>query len=273
MVKRERSRYVVQSVSHALDILENLTGPDDELGVTELAKRLGLHKNNIVRLLGTLETRGYVEQNKLTGNFRLGLRIFELGQSFITHIQIVQEARPVLEKIVATCNESAYLAVLQNGDVVYLDGVETTQAVRVAPRVGWRIKAYCTAVGKVQLAFKEPAGFEEIYGEVPLERYTDKTIADLDALRSHLGQVAEQGFAVDREEFEPDVRCVGVPVRDYTRQVVAGICISGPSSRITDDRIEADLINIMREAGNLLSQRLGYGIAVPLPEGESRGGS
>ncbi|MFQ6671675.1 MAG: IclR family transcriptional regulator, partial [Candidatus Tectimicrobiota bacterium] len=115
MVKRERSRYVVQSVNHALDTLENLAGPDDELGVTELAKRQGLHKNNIVRLLGTLNARGYVEKNILTGNYRLGLKIFELGQSFVSHLQLVQEARPVLEKVVASCNESAYLAVLQNG--------------------------------------------------------------------------------------------------------------------------------------------------------------
>lgn len=273
MVKRERSRYVVQSVSHALDILENLTGPDDELGVTELAKRLGLHKNNVVRLLGTLEARGYAEQNRLTGNYRLGLRIFELGQSFISHLQLVQEARPVLEKIVAECNESAYLAILQNGDVVYLDGVETTQAVRVAPRIGWRIKAYCTAVGKVQLAYKKPDDFGDIYGYVPLASYTDETITDMAKLKSHLAQVAEQGYAIDREEFEPDVRCVGVPVRDYTRHVVAGICISGPSSRITEERLESDLIGMMREAGNELSRRLGYGIAVSLRESETREGN
>lgn len=273
MVKRERSRYVVQSVSHALDIIENLTGPDDELGVTELAKRLGLHKNNVVRLLGTMESRGYVEQNRLTGNYRLGLKIFELGQGFITHLQLVQEARSILEKIVATCNESAYLAVLQNGDVVYLDGVETTQAVRVAPRIGWRIKAYCTAVGKAQLAYKEPDEFNRIYGAVPLLSYTEQTITEMSTLKSHLAKVAEQGYAIDREEFEPDVWCVGVPVRDYTRQVVAGICISGPSSRITDERIESDLVGMMREAGNELSHRLGYGIAVSLREGETREGN
>jgi IclR family KDG regulon transcriptional repressor len=270
MVKRERSRYVVQSVSHGLDILENLTGPDDELGVTELAKRLGLHKNNIVRLLGTLEARGYVEQNRLTGNYRLGLKIFELGQSFVTHLQLVQEARPVLEKIVATCNESAYLAVLQNGDVVYLDGVETSQPVRVTPRIGWRVKAYCTAVGKVQLAFTKPEELNHIYGSISLVSYTEKTITDMAMLKSHLSGVAEQGYAIDSEEFEHDVCCVGVPVRDYTREVVAGICISGPSSRITDQRIESDLIEMMKEAGKELSHRLGYGIAVSLRDGEKR---
>lgn len=270
MVKRERSRYVVQSVSHSLDILENLTGPDDELGVTELAKRLGLHRNNIVRLLGTLETRGYIEQNRLTGNYRLGLKIFELGQSFVTHLQLVQEARPILEKIVANCNESAYLAVLQNGDVVYLDGVETTQPVRVTPRIGWRVKAYCTAVGKAQLAYKKSEEFDEIYGSIPLVSYTEKTITDMVKLKSHLAGVAERGYAVDLEEFEHDVRCVGVPIRDYTREVVAGVCISGPSSRITDERIESDLIELMKEAGKELSYKLGYGIAVTLRDGETR---
>lgn len=268
MVKRERSRYVVQSVNHALDILESLAGPDDELGVTELAKRHGLHRNNVLRLLGTLDARSYVEKNRLTGNYRLGLKIFELGQRFVTHLKFVQEARPVLEKIVAACNESAYLAVLQNGDVIYLDGVETTQAVRVAPRIGWRVKAYCTAVGKAQLAHKKPEEFNEIYADATLDFFTDKTITDLGTLKAHLDRVAEQGYAIDREEFEEGVRCVGVPIRDYTQQVVAGICISGPSSRMSDERIESDLIDMMREAGVELSHRLGYGITVPLHDRE-----
>lgn len=268
MVKRERSRYVVQSVNNALDVLENLAGPDDELGVTELAKRQGLNKNNILRLLGTLEAKGYVEQNRLTGNYRLGLRIFELGQNFVAHLKLIQEARPILEKIVAACNESAYLALLQNGDVVYLDGVETTQAVRIAPRIGRRLKAYCTAVGKAQLAYQEPEKFEELYGDEPLHPYTETTITDMGALKAHLKDVAEQGCAVDREEFENNVSCVAVPIRDYTQQVVAGISIAGPSSRLPDERIESELIGIMKDAGDELSRRLGYGIAVSLSGGE-----
>ncbi|MEE9518661.1 MAG: IclR family transcriptional regulator, partial [bacterium] len=190
MVKRERSRYVVQSVNNALDILENLAGPDDELGGTERANRQGLYKHNILRLLGTLEAKGYVEQNKLTGSYRLGLRIFELGQNFVAHLKLIQEARPILEKIVAACNESAYLALLQNGDVVYLDGVETTQAVRIAPRIGRRLKAYCTAVGKAQLAYQEPEKFEELYGDEPVHPYTETTITDMRALNTHLKLVA-----------------------------------------------------------------------------------
>lgn len=268
MVKRERGRYVVQSVNHALDILENLAGPDDELGVTELAKLQGLQKNNIIRLLGTLEAKGYIEQNKLTGNYRVGLKVFELGQSFITNLQLIQEARPVLEKIVAACNESAYLALLQNGDVVYLDGVETTQAVRIAPRIGRRIKAYCTAVGKAQLAFQEPEKLESFYADAPFESFTEKTITEMEALKAHLERVAKEGCAIDREEYEHGVRCIGVPIRDYTQQVVAGISIAGPSSRLPDERIESELTNVMKEAGEELSHRLGYGIAVSFGGGD-----
>src|SRR5512142_1974316 len=112
-MKREKVNYAIQSVSHALDILESFTRTEDELGVTELSKRLGLHKNNVFRLLATLESRGYMEQNKITGNYRLGLKVLELGQVFIKHMGLLKMARPVLEEIVERSNETAYLAVIR----------------------------------------------------------------------------------------------------------------------------------------------------------------
>ncbi|MCK5682270.1 IclR family transcriptional regulator, partial [bacterium] len=99
MVKREKSNYIIQAVVHALELLEEFSGDVDELGVTELSKRLKLHKNNVFRLLATLEEKGYIEQNKITENYRLGIKSLELGQTFIRQMGVLRQAHPVMEKL------------------------------------------------------------------------------------------------------------------------------------------------------------------------------
>src|SRR5215831_6300175 len=108
-MRREKSNYIIQSVSHALDVLEQFFQDADELGVTELSKRLKLHKNNVFRLLATLESRGYIEQNKSTENYRLGLRCLQLGQRYVRQIGLLEQARPVMAEVVRSCKETALL--------------------------------------------------------------------------------------------------------------------------------------------------------------------
>jgi IclR family transcriptional regulator, KDG regulon repressor len=262
--KRKKSSYIIQSVTNALDLLEEFRGEDTELGVTELSKRLSLHKNNVFRLLATLESRGYMEQNKITGNYRLGLKVLELGQVFIKHMGLLKMARPVLEDIVEKCNETSYLAVIRDDRVVYVDVVEATRPVRVISRVGVGLPVYCSAVGKAQIAYESVDEIERILSEHTLQRYTKNTIAARDELLKHLEGVRQQGYALDDEEFDEGIRCVGVPVRDYTRRVVAGLSISGPANRFSDDRLREELIPLALEAGKKLSARLGYGVGQDL---------
>ncbi len=106
-MRRDKSNYVIQSVSHALDVLEQFTGHQDELGVTELSKRLKLHKNNVFRLLATLEARGYIEQNKQTENYRLGVRCLYLGQRYLSQLGLVRQARPVLRQLAQDSGETS----------------------------------------------------------------------------------------------------------------------------------------------------------------------
>src|SRR6478735_11445098 len=120
MVRRETSNYVIQSVSHALDVLEQFNGTVDETGVTELSKRLKLHKNNVFRLLATLESRGYIEQNRSTENYRLGVRCLQLGQSYVRHMGLLRQAAPILGDLVRQARETAYLGLLRRGGVVPL---------------------------------------------------------------------------------------------------------------------------------------------------------
>lgn len=260
MGKRKKSSYIIQSVTNALDLLEEFRGEETELGVTELSKRLGLHKNNVFRLLATLESRGYMEQNKITGNYRLGLKVLELGQVFIKHMGLLKMARPVLDEIVEKCNETSYLAVIRDDRVVYVDVVEATRPVRVISRVGVGLPVYCSAVGKAQISFESVDEIERILSDHNLQRYTKHTITSRDEILKHLEQVRQQGYALDDEEFDEGIRCVGVPVRDYTRRVIAGLSISGPAYRFTDERLRDELIPLALDAGKKLSARLGYGV-------------
>lgn len=258
MGKRNKSSYIIQSVTNALDLLEEFRGDETELGVTELSKRLSLHKNNVFRLLATLESRGYMEQNKITGNYRLGLRVLELGQVFIKHMGLLKMARPVLEDIVNKCNETSYLGVIRENRVVYVDVVEATRPVRVVSRVGVGLPVYCSAVGKAQVAFESDDEMERALSGGPLKPFTPHTITDRATLIAHLRKVEEQGYALDDEEYDEGIRCVAVPIRDYTRRVIAGISISGPAYRFTNERLEKELIPLAKEAGRSLSRRLGY---------------
>lgn len=269
MVRREKSRYVVQSVMHTLDILESFSDQEDELSATELCNRLALHKKNVHRLLNTLEHRGYIEQNKITGNYQLGLKMFEMGQVFFHKMGLLKQARPVLEDLVNRCNETAYVGVLRGEDVVYLDTVETTQSVRIISRVGWRVPAYCTAIGKAQIAFLPENEIRDLLDRTELKAYTKKTITDPNRITDHLKMVSSQGYAVDEGEYETDIKCVGVPIRDYSLKVVAGITISGPSSRMGEEKVKAELIEYVREAGAAISRRMGYDIGLSHPEEEA----
>ncbi len=256
-MRREKSNYMIQSVSHALDVIEQFGADQEELGVTELSKRLKLHKNNVFRLLATLESRGYIEQNKSTENYRLGLRCLQLGQRYVRQIGLLEQARPVMSDVVRSCKETALLAVHRNEGMVPVEAVETQQPVRIVPAIGELLPLHCTAVGKAHLAF---AASEERDVALPrtLQRFTEKTITEKQALLRHLQEVAQKGFAVDVGEHVADVCSVAVPVRDYTRSVVACLAVSGPAYRFTAEHTAAGIVPLVIDAGRQLSTRLGF---------------
>src|SRR5512138_3262385 len=258
MAKKEKSEYIIQAVDHALDLLEQFHDDVDELGVTELSKRLTLHKNNVFRLLATLESRGYIEQNKITENYRLGLKTLELGQTFVRQMGLLRQARPVLETMVKECNETSYVAILKDFHIIYLDVVETDLTVRVVPRVGSRLPSYCTAAGKVQIAYMTEEELDHYLPSKELKGYTPSTITDRDEFKAHLKKIAEQGYAIDNEEMDIGVCCVGAPIRDYTRRIIGAVSISGPSMRFSMERMEKELIPLVIKAGEDISTKLGF---------------
>ncbi len=270
VTKREKENYTIQSVSHALDILESFTKTEDELGVTELSKRLGLHKNNVFRLLATLEHRGYIEQNKSTENYRLGPKTLQIGSIFIEQRECRRQARPIIESLMAASGETAVVAVLRGNKVIYMDSVETNKTVRAVSRIGAMLPAHCTAVGKMQLAVLPPAEVERLYPEMSLPHLTEKSIKTRDMLLAELKKTAEKGYALENEECDLEVRSVAVPVKDFSKNTIAAVGIVAPAARLSDEQLEkGSVVSLLQEAGRALSAKLGYNTTPTPPRKET----
>jgi len=256
MVRRDKSNYIIQSVAHALDVLEEFRGEMDELGVTELSKKLKLHKNNVFRILATLQSRNYIEQNKTNDNYRLGIKCLELGQTFVQQRGLLKQAQPILHELAESSGETSYLSILRGNEVVYLDSVETTSTVRVISRVGLHMQVHATAAGKALIAFESEEELRKRFSS-ELSKFTKHTILTPEGILKDLEKVREKGYATDLEELEEGLRCIASPIRDYTRKVIAAISVSGPAHRLSDEKIEQEIGPEVSRCARALSTRLG----------------
>ncbi len=269
---KRATTYRVQVLDRAFTILNALAEDGPELGLTELSGRLRLHKSTVHRLLMILEQNRYVEKNPSSAQYRLGWKLFELGMQAVARRDLFQLAPPVVEWLMAETGETAHLGILREGEVVSVVNAESQQTVRTPSTVGRRAPVHCTSLGKAILAFlprPQVAEFVRTYG---LRSYTRNTITRLSLLESELRRTRELGYAVDDEEREDGLRCIGAPVRDHTGRVVAAISIAGPAFRVGQDRLPALAAAVMSAAARL-SASLGYQQAkgappAPLLKGE-----
>lgn len=257
-MKKEKSNYTIQIVEQAFNVLEQFQNHDDELSLTELSRRLKLHKNKIFRLLATLSSQNYIERNTTTESYRLGIKNLQLGQTFIQQMGLLHLAKPALESLVRKCNETSYVSVMKDYKIVYLDVVESNLPVRVFPRLGVRLPIYCTASGKILAAYMCEENLCEYFSAGEMKKYTSNTICDPGELIKSFRRITAQGYAVDNEELEIGVKCIGAPIRDYTRQVIGAVSVSGPAMRMSPARITDELIPLVMEAAQEISIRLGH---------------
>lgn len=252
-----RSPYQVQVLDRALAILEVLSAEGPDLSLGELSDKLELHKSTVHRLVMVLGRHKLIERNSVNGRFRLGLKLFELGTRAVSQLDLRERARPVLERLVLETSETVHLCVLDDTEVVYLDKVEPARSVRMASTVGRRNPAYCTAVGKAILAWLPEPQVEAIVRKHGLKALTANTITSFLELKTELAAIRERGYAIDNEEIEEGLRCVGCVVRDFSNAPVAAISVSGPSFRLTRDKIKS-ISRPVIAAANTLSAQLGF---------------
>ncbi|GAC1308615.1 MAG: IclR family transcriptional regulator [Vulcanimicrobiaceae bacterium] len=247
----------VQSVDRTLDVLEALASRQGATGISELALLVGLHVSTVHRLLATLVDRGYVRQDPETSRYHLGSRVFTLASAADQHLDLRLVARPYLERMMRNSGETANLVTCNESEVVYLDQVASMHLVKMFTTPGMRAPLYCTGVGKVMLAHKDATFLEPILSGT-LRRYTSKTIVTRGALEHELATIRKNGYCVDNEEMEDGVRCLAVPIFDRRDRCVGAMSVSGPTTRMTAERV-LKLAPIACALADELSRQLGFG--------------
>jgi DNA-binding IclR family transcriptional regulator len=245
----------VEAVRRALRIMSSFGPSRPEVGVTDLARELGLHKSTVHRLLATLQSEGFVHQVE-GGRYALTWKVLQLSAAVAAHRGIHDAVLQVLEPLTAQTQETAHLAVLDVNRVLYVEKVESPHQLRMPSAVGRHVPLHSTALGKVLAAGLDLDTLRHSLGSGPLERFTDVTITDVDQFLRVLDSVRADGYAIDDEEIEPGLMCVAAPVRDPDGVTCAAISIAGPASRV-GARLETNIAAV-REASATLSALLGH---------------
>ncbi|HSN05705.1 MAG TPA: IclR family transcriptional regulator [Candidatus Angelobacter sp.] len=257
---------VLASVSNAARLLKEFGKGDREIGVSELARRLGLGKSTTHRLLHTLTVERLLEQDPETGSYRLALAMHELGASVQASMDLHTAASPVIEQLRNMTKETIQIAVLDGRHVVYVERRESPQTIRLFGRVGHRNDAHATSTGKVLLAFLPADELDALLVGWRLPRKTPYTISDQETLRRQLATIRAQGWAENVNESEVGVASVSAPIRDVRGVVVAALSIAGPVQRLDG----ANLRRFTRpavEAAAAISRRLGWSEPATRTEG------
>jgi DNA-binding IclR family transcriptional regulator len=249
--------YRIQVIDRAAEILDCFTFDRPEMSVSEIAAKTGLHKSTAHRILIALEYNGIIQQNSQTGYYYLGLKLFKLGNQAVARINLREIAKPHLITLMEETQESVHLAIPDDNQVLYLEKVEGPHALRMPSRVGRRIPMYCTSLGKAMLSCLGEDEIRQIIKSQDLRGYTPNTITKVDKLLTELRRVRKLGYAVDNEEIELGLTCVGAAIRNHAGEMVGAISIAGPSVRLRAARIPALAKAVMRVA-SAISTELGY---------------
>ncbi|MFN3658705.1 MAG: IclR family transcriptional regulator [Pseudolabrys sp.] len=248
----------VQSIARAFSILEEVARNRDGIGLADLSKRVGLHNSTTFHLVKTMVSLGYIRQIKDSKRYRIGRPLFALAASALDEIEMVSMATPVLDDLSRETGESSHFAVRMSDAVVVMARTPGPGAFQLTDRVGVVRPAYCTALGKVILAALRPDQLDRYLDRVELKPLAAKTITEPDRLRREIDEVRRTGVAFDDGEFDNEVRCAAMAVRDFSGQVVGAIGISGPVWRLSIQALQSRAKNL-ESAARRLSAAFGAG--------------
>jgi Transcriptional regulator len=246
----------IESVAKALKILTLFSTNKPEWGVSEIARELNMLKSTVYRLLATMHEMGFVRKSHDNIHYKLGLRILELGGVVVNTLDFRDVALSYLHQVSEQCGETVHIGIIDNNEAISVEAIQPQNSLKSTILVGKRAPLYCTSVGKALLAFLPVAERNNIIKNIKFEKFTSNTITDPDKLDQELKKVREQGFAVDNMEHEVGICCVAAPIWDHTNKAVASFSISGPSVRMTAERIP-ELAQLVLSTTQKISNELG----------------
>src|SRR3954451_678654 len=252
----DRQRGGVQSLGRAFAILEEIARHREGIGLADLSKRVGLHNSTTFHLAKTLVSLGYVRQARDTKRYRVGRPLFALAASALDEIEMVNLATPILEDLSRESGESGHFAVRMGDSVVVIARTSGAGAFQLTDRVGVVRPAHCTALGKIILASLRPDQLKRFLERTEMKPSTKKSITSIPVLLREIAEIKHSGIAFDDGEFNPEVRCIAVPVMDFTGQIVGALGISGPIWRLSTQTLQGHAKTV-RAAANRLSAEFG----------------
>lgn len=252
----------VRALDRAFDVLDVIASANG-LTLTEISQRLELAPSTVHRVLTTLAARGVAQSDSVTQAWHMGPTAFRHGSAFMRRSGLVERARPVLLRLMEITGETANLGILNGDAVLFLSQAETHETIRAFFPPGTRSALHASGIGKALLAYARPNDLRKIIRGMQLTRFTPQTLSEPDALGADLARIRARGYSLDNEERTPGMRCVAAPIFDLSGEAAAGISVSGPLHRMTDERLPAIARAVM-----LSAQELSFGRA-PEATGES----
>ncbi len=246
----------VSSVMKVFGILQAL-GEDREHGITELSQRVMMSKSTVYRFLQTMKSLGYVSQEGESEKYALTLKLFELGAKALQNVDLIRSADVQMRELSRLTKETIHLGALEEDSIVYIHKIDSMYNLRMYSRIGRRNPLHSTAIGKVLLAWRDKAEVNEILQNVEFRRSTARTVGSKEELLPVLEQVRVQGYGEDNEEQEEGLRCIGVPVFDRFGVVIAGLSMSFPTIRFSEEN-KKDYVDMLHRAARELSSQMGY---------------
>lgn len=253
----ESSVMTVQSLTRALALLEEVARQGSAAAMTDLSRAVGLHSSTAFHLLRTLVECGFLTQEAKSRKYRIGPRLLRVAASATSETSIAEIAAPLLAELATETGETTSLAVLERNTAVVVAKADSPSMVGVLERPGEGRPLHCTAIGKVLLAALPDGQIKAILAGGRLEAFTSRTITQKRQLAKELEQVRSQGYALDDEEFSAGLRCLAAPIRSFSGQVVAALCVAGPAWRISNGRLP-ELVAEVKAAAGRLSAELGH---------------
>jgi DNA-binding IclR family transcriptional regulator len=258
----------VPALDRALTILEALAESKKGFSLADLSRKLELPRSSTHCMLLTLERRGYLHRHEQTSKYLFGLKLFSLANMAIAGIEVREQAVPFLDALMRAVGLTVHLAILERGEAVLVHKVEPPGLLRMATWLGKRMDVHCTGVGKALIAYLQEEEIDRLIKEHGLPRHNENTIASPRKLKEYLAQVRKLGYAVEFEEDEIGLRCIGAPVFDHTNRVVAAVSVAGTVSQVTEENLSF-LVGSVIKTASAISRQLGY-LSLPASSGEPR---
>ncbi len=249
--------YSVPSVTRALKILELFAQSKRGLVSSDISRKLGLPKSSVHLLVKTLESAGYLTQNRFNSRYHFGMKLVSLSRTALENLDLCEQARPYLQDLMGATGLTVHMAILEGTEAVIIEKVEAIGMLRLATWVGRRLDANCSSVGKALLAFAPEGSLDGNLKGRALVRHNRNTITSPTKLAAELNKIRRMGYSFEDEEGEVGFRCIGAPVYDAGGTVISAVSVAGTTAQITEERV-SKLASAVKSTAHEISVRLGY---------------